>query len=606
MVGEDEVKIPYGINPRGQDHTIDEADSGTPYFCPKCREILIQRRGDIRRYHFAHNPSAGDRTCPWRTEAGVGIYIGELREDAIRENTQRIRLFLEKNPYSAELILFGSIPTLTPDDLAQVRHDQNRNGIIVSSLGTHRPISSNDLLPANRLAWVELDSSASSYEIKVLPPSISISGSWKVRGLKPNDFFIGDTVRAEFIQNPRHLTIGDSIYIISPTIFRNLPGNATRLRIGTKEVIRLEATHEILETLKLTGRELFIDDHPMRVDIVRPFTTNPRAERFGYVQGYSGSEALIAIIPSQGSDPDLELLPIPFHPLDRVQLEDGGAGKPRFLRISMDKMQSKRLLIHWPGHIHRDILLEFLVIPSETPFGLLSAFEFGVEIGTGESVQKGLATGSQRLNIQPIQVSQEEYVLPSIKLLSPKKFRVTLRAEYPGTDGAPLWNDEGEINAEGFESRVKAMFEAGARTIRVKFSTIGLVDLICNTYFDRHIEEEKKRLEIEYQERIRVREELQKMRDDEEKNVMAALKKQEIKNQEQIVEQYLQTHIDSLPRHVSRTFAKKCLGVGDNFDHSELDKWRSKIRRIMREVKLNKMSSTAKPDRDILGGMENG
>ena len=56
----------FANNALGQKIHIDDAETGLPYFCPACRDAMIQKRGNINAHNFAHKTGKG---CdPWYSE----------------------------------------------------------------------------------------------------------------------------------------------------------------------------------------------------------------------------------------------------------------------------------------------------------------------------------------------------------------------------------------------------------------------------------------------------------------------------------------------------------------------------------------------------------
>ena len=49
-----ELTIPYAANPSGEYVTPDMAEKGTKYRCPQCDDVVILRKGEVIRSHFAH------------------------------------------------------------------------------------------------------------------------------------------------------------------------------------------------------------------------------------------------------------------------------------------------------------------------------------------------------------------------------------------------------------------------------------------------------------------------------------------------------------------------------------------------------------------------
>lgn len=552
--------IQYGLNRRtNEKHTIENAIDGDVYTCLQCgNRLSLRRHGTVYVPYFAHwwGTSYVKGSCIYGSAEEQQESI-RLCEYAIDSNTFRIRLFIEKRPHSSELVLYGSIPTLNLKDLKLVMQDPQQ--IMIESAGTRRQVSKDDLLPYSEGGVIELDPSAQSYTINI-SPQVSIAGRWWADGLKPNDFFIGDEFHGEFFKEPHYLASDESVYIISPTFITDLPNEAEKLRLGPFEVVRLDVNRDVLQVLKLSGRELFLDDNPIRVDVIRPFTTNPRAQLLGYVQGLPGSEALIAIIPPPNLDPEFKLIPLPSFEGEEVTLPTTGVGSPRFFRASLDKMQSKRLLIYLPGKKHRNILLDFSIIPPTEEYEAISSAEFGVEMRTVKSVHKALATLSQKLELF---ISAEEPILPSLKLLCPKRFRVKLEAEHPDITG-PIWRDEGVVGPEDFQSRVYSILQTGARTLKIQFRKMGTVEIYCDFYYIQVLREQTLRHEKEKAEREQERH----------------------KRRKKSLDEHLRD-LDQLPKSVYRPFVEKLLKSAEVVDYSELEfsKWRRMIRRKIRALR---------------------
>lgn len=54
----DELTIPYASHPSGEYVAPEMAAKGTEYRCPQCHDIVILKKGEVKRPHFAHKPTS--------------------------------------------------------------------------------------------------------------------------------------------------------------------------------------------------------------------------------------------------------------------------------------------------------------------------------------------------------------------------------------------------------------------------------------------------------------------------------------------------------------------------------------------------------------------
>lgn len=587
MVADGEVAVPFGRDLRGQDYDIYEADPKIPYFCPKCKQPLSQRRGEERREHFAHLPNTPDRHCPWLSAGGVEQEFARMRKDAIEVEDRRIRLFIETDPYSGELRLYGQLPTLGMEELALLK--ARGEDIQVSARGTRQALKRADFLPSMGRAWFELDPAASGYEVEIKPKVLGIGGKWGAERISEHAVFLGDSFRAEMVVNPRHLESGAFLYLVGDHSFGHADASVKTLKLGGRIVTQLDVDESSRALCsQVVGHEVFIDDDPIRVDVISPFLSDPRSTLFGFLELDPGSEGLIAIHPPGGTDPEISIIPLPLNEARVLTIAPQNDGEPRFVRIASAELIGKRLMVYLPGRLHRRLILQ---VSARTPVpGAVvgaPAREIGLKVqeAGGERLYRALDT--PRVEFSPMGGSEDPAQLPKLELQCPPGFRVRLQSKSMDQKGAVTSKQEGLVELAQFMPRIQAMFEAGAIEARVQFGTLGTITIESQFFAARAAERVRlHKTEIEKSARDAAR------RVEEERE--ARRRQFEARSQAEH-ENILRKRIDAelhlsgktLP-HISRAWIRRALGPDCPADDVDVDKWRRTARRRIKELGLRK------------------
>lgn len=478
MTEESEPAIPYGIDLRTRrDVEISQADPGHPHACPKCHELLDQRRGDIRRAYFAHHPGATDYSCPWRTSEGIQHSLKESEDAAIAEG-RRIRLFVRRRPGSSEARLFGLIPPMTTADVAVAKKGISPPQIL--TLGTARPVGFSDLLPASSSGWIALDPEARQYRIDIRPSQLSNAGVWTAGPVVSGSLFVGNESEAELVASPRHIAVGQWVYLVANRNDKPLAG-AQRLRLGTLELLAIEATDEHASIISRWTAGIALDQPFLRLDLVLPLEQSPWAADEGVIHVEPTKRILLAVTPPQDQDPGLYVYQIPFSEAGKLELSRSGAGKPRFVEATVPEGGASRLLIHWPLFQDRDVLLDLVAATGEeSPEEHAALPTIGLEVtnsyGTAEFLDP---LDSPEVVLEGRVDANHVAAIGLVSLRSPPGFAIRLRAEYARSDTVATWQDEGLAVASELGEILRDSFERGAKRIQAHFGTLGVVTLRC-------------------------------------------------------------------------------------------------------------------------------
>lgn len=478
MTEQSEPAIPYGIDlATGQDAEVSQVKSGHRYACPKCRQLLDPRRGDIRRPYFAHHPGATDYACAWRTTEGIQQSLKES-EDVAFSAARKLRLFLRRRANSSEGQLYGLLPPMTTADIAATKRAIAPP--VVLSSGSAKEVEFADLLPSSSSGWILLDPHSPGFRIEIRPDELSNSGVWGAEAIVVGTTFVGDEFEAELVDRPRHLATGQWVYRISERGKRPQVGTV-QLHLGSFDVLGMEVSQEHLAITNDWCPGASIDQASLRVNVVLPLEHSPWVEHRSAIRIEPGKRLLIAITPPEDQDPGLYVYQIPFSDARKLELSRAGAGRPRFLEVRFSEEGASRFLIHWPLLQERDVLVDVVSSRAEkSPIGPGQLARLGLEVGdqSGGVVfldpldsPEGTITGS---------VDQQGLVrVAGIHLRSPEGFSVRLRAEYPQQGGSVIWRDEGQATQVNLPEKIRDTFERGARRVVASFGTLGTVTLRC-------------------------------------------------------------------------------------------------------------------------------
>ncbi len=604
-----EPRIPYGIGPRGEEVDIEEADAGFRYFCPQCGQSLDQRRGYVYRHYFAHSQGATDFTCPWRNIAGLTQSALDVERQAIeRASSNRIRIFLRKDSERNRVALLGLIPPLSTQDLADIRANSLTQAVKIESKGAKNGLTIDDMRPSVDTAWIELDPGASEYEVRITPESLSNGGTWRASAPRSGAIFIGNEDFAELVAQPKKINVGDYVFILSEMSSVNGLHSYSILRFARFFVIQVRADHDSFPFLQQHVPNLrWIDDNPLRVDVLLPIDANPQAELSGFVYVRHQSPVLLAITPPPKSDPELKLFPIPFRPDMAATIEKTGHGGTRFVKINFHDKSRQRILIHWPYHQDRDVVFDILASDNNSiPKPLPSITDFGITLQKGDYKLFLPITDSEAKNVELdgylISMNGVEFTLPKLTLQGPEGIKVGLKAEFPITESTTSWAYEGETGKNEFQESFSDVFMRGAHRVQILFGTLGTIKLKCDYFFQKHIDE----LRLQRESRENQERHEREIRDGRRRAMELDQLKMNVEamrryRHERVIAVQFPVRSERIPKHISKKLAINMLKLPPDTSDDEVRIWRhllSQRARQMRKV----LSLATNHDNDKIQG----
>jgi hypothetical protein len=494
-------------------------------------------------------------------------------------------LIVRKKPYSNQLELFGAIPPLSGDDISRVTRGKLGGAFEAVGTGTKSRLELVDFLPTGRAGLIELEPDSPRFKIQIKPEELDNGGDWVAGGLQPGDVFLGNSEGGSLIKSPKRATGGQSLYfVIAPSGPSSKRPNGEILRLGHLDVVRIEVNQERLGTIQSFVPELQVDYEALQVDVVSPLSVPPSDVTLGRLRVPPRGDILLAITLPSNKDLPLEVFPIPFHGSGQVRIPPAGLGVTRFLRLTFDGQGSQRILIHWPFEPDRDRILDFILAEAEEvktpavldpPIGLLIA--------------PGPILSPLFHPVVSIDVKTDETgtaSLPRVGLIAPAGFSVSLRGEFPGEDGKPVWLEERDlVNAGSIAEQFKDVFSRGCRTLEVSFGSLGSISLSASGPFESAVARraEARRLEAE---KARATALLEQNRREVEERVHRADErraKQE-KTCEEIRKSLRERH-GRIPRHVSGAFVRELLAVPEGTPADEIHWLRYLVRKVRKQLR---------------------
>lgn len=584
MTEESEPAIPYGIDVRTRrDVEISQAEPGRPHACPKCHELLDQRRGEIRRPYFAHHPGATDLSCPWRTSEGIQHSLQES-EDAAIAGGRRIRLFLRRRPGTSEARLFGLIPPMTTADVAIAKKSISPPQIL--TLGSTRPVGFSDLLPASSSGWIALDPQAQQYRVDIRPSQLSNAGVWTADRVVGGYLFVGNESEAELVASPRHITAGQWVYRVASENDKPVAGTQ-RLRLGSLEVLAVEASTEHAPIISSWTAGIALDQPFLRIDLVLPLEQSPWAAEQGVIHAAPTKRILLAVTPPPGQDPGLYVYQFPFNDAGRLELSRSGAGKPRFIETTVSEGGASRLLIHWPLFQDRDVLLDLVAATEKESQAEQAALpSIGLEITSPHGVAEFLEPLDSPDGVLEGHVDANHVAtLGPVSLRSPSGFAVRLRAEYAQFGTGEAWQDEGLAVGSELREKLRDSFERGAKRIQAHFGTLGVVTLRCPGIVEeldkiRNAELDRERVHVEESNRLAEEASHRARRSAMEKQIAGAFRNLR----------------GTIPRHVSFAWIREFLNLPPETVSEQLVDYRYLIKRMGKDAGIYRVAHQATPE----------
>lgn len=488
------------------EETPTDANFGDAYACALCgQEVVLvkpytDRHGIGYRQHFRHQPDTLVQDCEWRSPAEVQ----EIRDEAVRSfeeeiRNRRLRLFLELDAYSDAFRLKTTLRALSNEELQVIRDASGRrpvDAISVKAPSALRTVHAQEFLPAMGSATIELQPNAIRHELQIdAPGEFELKGTWTAEGIGTHSVFVGQSDSAEYIRDVQYLSEGETVFVFAGAS-ETPPVGSDVLQLGRHRIIRLTVERSSEAWLKKRIRSLkAIGTSPVRVSVILPFLHDPRAERF--IAASPGTRCLLAVTPPENSDPSFEVVGWYGHEYHQFTLPPTGLGKPRFIEFTAPNTPG-RLLVHWPGAKGRDTRLH--IMPVAEKYADYDAIypDFGVR--NTATNQRALAEFGEKMVLEADLAPDRDRVVtvPDVALLGYAHLEVRLTATYPTHEGPDRRVLEGATHAEDFPTRVRDIFEAGAREVVVDFDTLGQVAIECSYYYEQRKRNERREAEARH------------------------------------------------------------------------------------------------------------
>lgn len=194
------MKLPYGIQ-NGKLVSIDEVEQGLACncYCKKCKGILIARKGDVNKHHFAHY-NIDD--CGWTGESEIHLMAKEII--AKSDNIKLPKLYWSYNPDVKiireerqvkidEVKLEKKLNDIIPDIIIKSGRKQLLIEIKVSHGVTHKKFRKIKKL---KLATIEIDA-------RKIVNKLFNKGDYFLKDKTFEDFLINQTEFKYWIYNPK-------------------------------------------------------------------------------------------------------------------------------------------------------------------------------------------------------------------------------------------------------------------------------------------------------------------------------------------------------------------------------------------------------------------
>ena len=423
-----EARIPYALDPRGRPVHIYRAEHKLNYYtCIECGSFLDPRQGEVNVWYFAHaklDPTSEE--CPLRTKEGLEDLLQRFRKSDVEksESNKQIRLILSSNPYTKTVRLFGILPVLRWEDLANpVEVKDVLNSLTFQGEGIISPLQSRIFHPSEPEAKVELDPNADKYELKIKTSNFKykshLIGDWKAEPISVKDVFSGESNRAERRSSNSRFRNGDTFFVVQNENFQEKIESCENLVMGPWKIIKFEVNDK---NKKLINRFIGIDADTdnFYVDIILPPYATPNSE--SPISGKPESEALIAIIPPREKDPEFEIVSVPLGEENKILPRDGN-GVPRIFCPHFPSEGSRRLSVHW-GNEHRVINLHAESGNKTFQKPWIEDVELGLELRTDGNITKFNPWNIEgAISIESVKVKENRIAL---NLIGPGEFKIDI------------------------------------------------------------------------------------------------------------------------------------------------------------------------------------
>ena len=360
-----EAKIPLALDPSDITVSIDDAYEYPRYYrCIECNNYLQVRHGNIRAWYFAHYPQTTDSPeCSLRTVGGIKDLIEDLRTSPIEksEKGHNLRIAILPDFYTGAV----KVVALIQNPLSELVGDMDNVATILNTLqvkgtGLLNGFDRRIFRPSRPVVRLELDPDTASYKLdfESNPELKGLNGQWVSKGIQVGDIFAGNRSIPERVENYRKISESASIFEVVETVPQE--GSKSVLKIGKKFAIERQID-ELTNKNNEGGKSAGISLKSFEVDVIEPQLSDPWGDDVIY--GPPNSEALLAIRPRIGLDPEFEIVSVPKTADSIAKIGREGKGKIRYHRLHFPSFGSYRITIH---HADSHVYLHFFATKENT------------------------------------------------------------------------------------------------------------------------------------------------------------------------------------------------------------------------------------------------
>lgn len=463
-----EAKIPLALDPSGITVSIDEAYEYPRYYrCIECNDYLQVRHGDVRAWYFAHYPQTTESAeCSLRTVGGIENLIEDLRTSPIEKSEQshNLRIAIIPDFYTG----VAKVVALIQNPLSELNDNMDNVTIILNTL----QVKGNGLLngfdkrifrPSRPVVRLELDPDTTSYKLdfESNPELKGLNGQWVSKGINVGDIFAGERGILERIENYRKISESSSIFEVIGT--KPQKSSKSGLKIGKKFAIERTIDELIIKNNE-EGKKADLSLKSFDVDVIEPQLSDPWGEDVIY--GSPDSEALLAIRPRLGLDPEFEIVSVPKTADSIAKIGRVGKGKIRYHRLCFPSFGSYRITIH---HADSHVYLHFFATRENTE---------KVDLNIGKTLV-GITYIDNENKFETVYpwenrtIYLKRALIPQIKVFHPEEFPIEIEMKTSKEDTEPFVKQT--FKALEFTNLMDALAEEDFKIFLLKFKGFGSV-----------------------------------------------------------------------------------------------------------------------------------
>lgn len=481
MVKKSEPRIRYGIDP-DTEITVDVRDvlPKKKYRCLKCNGNLERAQGIKNIYHFRHS---GKEDCEFYDGGNYENFIHNLRTSEIEktEKEKKIGIFIEPDKYSGLPKIYGKLPILEYSELIDTSIDEILEKFQFPEYdGFKQKPSHHHFQPSDPEASLELNPNAEKYQLTIDTQDYecNLSGVWQAEPLSENDIFFGSSKRSERIERDKAHKIneGDTVFIILSSKPKEIPKSVRMYELGDHDIISFEISNETKEVFsQFTGIE-WLKSGSYGVNVVLPALCEPKP--YGPIIEKIGSRAIISVVPPVDTDPEFEVVSIPFEGDEVFTLSKKGRGEPRLFEAAFPEKGSRRLSIHWAGrhqliHLHTD--------DDYSPFPTLQ------KCLDNQKIPKFRIAAKKSDNtllpwheeIIKVKINDDIYALKDLGLLfdAPEGLKFDVEAHFPEGKGVDTIVYRTDYTEEKVDRELHSWLKGGMVRLIFQFETLGSIEI---------------------------------------------------------------------------------------------------------------------------------